>query len=148
VNLVARARRSVRIAVTAAAVYSLYKGPAGARRLLRRPPPVDDTATHRRAARLLLHTALALRGVSIKFCQVVATRADIFPPAMIDILKQCHDAVPPHPCDGCAGQRAGNRNLHGTGDPLRGRRARRNLAAAGRDAEPLEPDYRCQRHEQ
>jgi predicted unusual protein kinase regulating ubiquinone biosynthesis (AarF/ABC1/UbiB family) len=97
VNLVARARRSVRIAVTAAAVYSLYKGPAGARRLLRRPPPVDDTATHRRAARLLLHTALALRGVSIKFCQVVATRADIFPPAMIDILKQCHDAVPPHP---------------------------------------------------
>ncbi len=96
-SLFARVRRSLRIAATAAAVYLLYKGPAALRRLLGRPEPLDDTATHRRAARLLLHTALALRGVSIKFCQVVATRADIFPPAMIDVLKQCHDAVPPHP---------------------------------------------------
>ncbi len=98
-NPFVRVRRSVRIAATAAAVYLLYKVPAGTRRLLRRPDPVDDTATHHRAARLLLNTALALRGVSIKFCQVVATRADLFPPAIIDVLKQCHDAVPPHPFD-------------------------------------------------
>ena len=36
-----------------------------------------------------------MRGVIIKLCQAVATRSDVFPPAFIDTLKQCHDAVPP-----------------------------------------------------
>lgn len=93
-----RVYRSLRIGSTAAAIFLLYKVPAWTRRLLRRPPASDEelTPTHERAARLLLGTALALRGVLIKFCQVVATRADIFPPPIIEILKQCHDAVPPH----------------------------------------------------
>jgi ubiquinone biosynthesis protein len=46
-----------------------------------------------------LKTALDLRGVVIKMCQVVATRSDMFPPSFIRILKQCHDAVPPKPYD-------------------------------------------------
>jgi len=33
----------------------------------------------------------------IKMCQVVATRSDMFPPQFVDILKQCHDAVPARP---------------------------------------------------
>ncbi len=98
-RLFVRAYRSLRIGSTAVAIYLLYKVPAWTRRLLQRPPLGDDelTPTHQRAARLLLWTALGLRGVLIKFCQVVATRADVFPPAIIDILKQCHDAVPAHP---------------------------------------------------
>jgi ubiquinone biosynthesis protein len=97
VNPAVRAWRSLRIASTAAAIYLLYKVPRWLRRLARRPEPADLGATHERAARLLLGTALSLRGVLIKVCQVVATRADVFPPPVIQVLKQCHDAVPPRP---------------------------------------------------
>ncbi len=103
-NLLVRAWRSLRIGATAAAIYLLYKLPGALRRLARRPPPASRDATHERAARLLLRTALALRGVTIKFCQVVATRADLFPPPVIEVLKQCHDAVPPHPFPEIRGQ--------------------------------------------
>jgi predicted unusual protein kinase regulating ubiquinone biosynthesis (AarF/ABC1/UbiB family) len=94
-----RLRRSARIARTAFVLWCLYKIPAVARRLLRRPAPPDRSATHERAARIILKTALDLRGVIIKVCQVVATRSDMFPPAFIRILKQCHDAVPAQPFD-------------------------------------------------
>jgi ubiquinone biosynthesis protein len=92
-----RARRAARIGRTALVIWALYKLPDFARRVLRRPPPADRTRTHERAAREVLATALSLRGVVIKVCQVIATRADVFPPPFIEILKQCHDAVPPHP---------------------------------------------------
>jgi predicted unusual protein kinase regulating ubiquinone biosynthesis (AarF/ABC1/UbiB family) len=92
-----RLRRSARMAATGAALFALYKLPDAARRVLRRPKPADRTATHERAARLILGAALALRGVTIKFCQVVGTRADVFPPPFIRVLRQCHDAVPPLP---------------------------------------------------
>ncbi len=95
-QLAARLRRSLRIARAAAGLWLLYKPPEYARRLLRRPQP-DRTATHERAARLVLRCALDLRGVIIKLCQSVATRSDVFPPPFIQVLKQCHDAVPPKP---------------------------------------------------
>ncbi len=91
-----RLRRGLRIARAAITVWGLYKIPEWTRRLLRRPEPEDLTRTHERAAREILATALDLRGVVIKTCQVIATRADVFPPPFIEILKQCHDAVPPH----------------------------------------------------
>ena len=90
-----RLRRSLRVGSTAAAVWGLYRVPAYGRRLARRAPPDARTAPHARAARLVLATALSLRGVIVKLCQAVATRADVFPPPFIEILKQCHDAVPP-----------------------------------------------------
>ncbi|HEY8152558.1 MAG TPA: AarF/UbiB family protein, partial [Myxococcota bacterium] len=93
-QLATRVRRSLRVAHTAAMLWLLYKPPEYARRLLRRPQP-DRTPTHERAARLLLRSALDLRGVIIKLCQAVATRSDVFPPPFIHVLKQCHDAVPP-----------------------------------------------------
>jgi ubiquinone biosynthesis protein len=89
-------RRSLRIARASAALWFLYKPAEYARRLLRLPQP-DRTPTHERAARLVLRCALDLRGVIIKLCQSVATRSDVFPPPFIQILKQCHDAVPPKP---------------------------------------------------
>ena len=88
--------RSARVGLAGVAVYLLYKVPEWARRIVFLPKPEDRSATHRRAARVLLATALAIRGVTIKFCQVIATRADLFPRPFIDVLKQCHDAVPPH----------------------------------------------------
>ena len=95
-QLATRLRRSLRITRAAAALWILYKPAEYARRLLRLPQP-DRTPTHERAARLLLRCALDLRGVIIKLCQSVATRSDVFPPPFIQILKQCHDAVPPKP---------------------------------------------------
>ena len=91
-----RARRGARIARAAVWVWAVYKLPEWGRRLLRRPEPQLRTATHERAAREILAAALSLRGVLIKMCQVIATRADVFPPPFIEILKQCHDRVPPH----------------------------------------------------
>jgi predicted unusual protein kinase regulating ubiquinone biosynthesis (AarF/ABC1/UbiB family) len=94
-----RLRRSVRIARTAFSLWCLYRIPEYTRRALRRAPPPNRDATHERAARIILKTALDLRGVVIKMCQVVATRSDMFPPSFIRILKRCHDAVPPKPYD-------------------------------------------------
>ncbi|MEE8581250.1 MAG: AarF/ABC1/UbiB kinase family protein, partial [Myxococcota bacterium] len=95
-KLATRIRRSARVARTGVHLWSIYKIPAFARRCLFRPPrPLD--ATHHRAAQALLRCALDLRGVIIKMCQAVATRADVFPPPFIETLKQCHDAVPPKP---------------------------------------------------
>ncbi|MDJ0869612.1 MAG: AarF/UbiB family protein [Myxococcota bacterium] len=96
-NALTRLRRTGVVARTAAALWLLYKVPHWTRRLLRRPEPASLDPTHARAARLVLACALDLRGVIIKMCQVVATRADLFPPAFVDPLKQCHDAVPPKP---------------------------------------------------
>jgi ubiquinone biosynthesis protein len=99
VNLPTRVRRSVRVGWTALALWCLYKVPEYGGRLLRRPAPEERDATHERAARMILRTALAMRGVVIKMCQAIATRADVFPPPFVEILKQCHDAVPPQPFD-------------------------------------------------
>jgi ubiquinone biosynthesis protein len=96
VTLATRIRRSLRIARTAIYLWCLYKLPAFARRLLGRSEP-DLGPTHRRGARAILRCALDLRGVIIKVCQGIATRADTFPPPYVEILKQCHDAVPPKP---------------------------------------------------
>lgn len=95
VSVSQKLRRGGRIARTAVVIWAVYKIPDFARRLLRRPAPAERDRTHERAAREALATALSLRGVVIKVCQVVATRADVFPPPFIEILKQCHDAVPP-----------------------------------------------------
>ena len=93
-NALIRFLRSLRIAYSGAYIYGVYKVPEWTRRLLRRGPPDDLTKTHERAAREILACTLSLRGVIIKVSQVIATRSDVFPPPYIEILKQCHDAVP------------------------------------------------------
>ncbi|MCG8591684.1 MAG: AarF/UbiB family protein [Proteobacteria bacterium] len=95
-NTVTRVRRSLRVARTALALWALYKIPAWVRARLGRETP-DLDPTHARAARMLLACALDLRGVMIKMCQAIATRADLFPPPIVDTLKLCHDAVPAKP---------------------------------------------------
>ncbi len=94
-----RIARTARVAATAAQLWGLYKPPALARRWTGRPPLTEHELerTHVRAAQVVLATALAMRGVLIKTCQFVATRADVFPPGFVEGLKQLHDAVPPKP---------------------------------------------------
>jgi predicted unusual protein kinase regulating ubiquinone biosynthesis (AarF/ABC1/UbiB family) len=97
VHPLTRLRRTGTIARLAAHLYLLYKVPAWGRRLLGRPRATDAELQpqHERAAALILAAALSMRGVIIKMCQAIATRADVFPPTFIETLKQCHDAVPP-----------------------------------------------------
>lgn len=94
-----RIGRSARVARTAAQLWCIYKIPGYARKWTGRPPLKGDELdpTHERAAKVVLATALAMRGVIIKSCQFVATRSDVFPPGFIQVLKQLHDAVPPKP---------------------------------------------------
>ena len=85
--------RTWRVARTGIYIWAIYKFPSWARRLLGRPTP-SLRPTHERAAHAVLACALEMRGPIIKVCQGVATRSDIFPRAVVEILKQCHDAVP------------------------------------------------------
>jgi ubiquinone biosynthesis protein len=88
-----RLYRSLRVAVTAARLWSMYKLP---QRLGRRArTPAQSARVDARASQLLLELAFDLRGVLIKLCQAIATRSDRFPPSFIERLKQAHDAVPP-----------------------------------------------------
>ena len=95
----ARLRRTGTVAGLGAYLYLNYKIPAWKRKLLRQPKLTDEELRplHDRAADAILRAALSMRGVIIKMCQAIATRADVFPPEFIDRLKECHDSVPPKP---------------------------------------------------
>jgi predicted unusual protein kinase regulating ubiquinone biosynthesis (AarF/ABC1/UbiB family) len=99
---VVRIYRSVRIMRVAAAVYASYKVPELVRWTLRRsnghaPDKAARALQHRRNAQLIFDTAIELRGLLIKMCQVIGTRSDIFPPEYVKVLRQCHDRLPPRP---------------------------------------------------
>ncbi len=98
-QLTARIQRSVQVGYTAGTIWLSYKVPEYTRKLLRLPEADKATLSRRneRTADRILALALSMRGVMIKMCQAVATRADMFPPEFIDKLKQCHDAVPSKP---------------------------------------------------
>jgi predicted unusual protein kinase regulating ubiquinone biosynthesis (AarF/ABC1/UbiB family) len=99
VHPLTRLRRTGTVAGLAAYLYLLYKTPAYYRKLLGRPKHSDAELQpiHRRAADRILAAALSMRGVSIKMCQAIATRADVFPPEFVETLKECHDTVPSKP---------------------------------------------------
>jgi ubiquinone biosynthesis protein len=44
---------------------------------------------------MIFDTAIELRGLLIKMCQVIGTRSDIFPPEYVQVLSTCHDRLPP-----------------------------------------------------
>ena len=81
------------------ALYRIYKLPAVWRRWRGLPKRTDAElgAAHERAARVVLASALDLRGVIIKTVPGDRDALRRFPPAFIERLKQCHDAVPPKP---------------------------------------------------
>ena len=96
-----RLYRTARVGAAAASIWSMYKLPAYARKVLHRSAHTDEelAPVHERAAQILLDLALELRGVNIKLCQVMGARSDVFPPAFVRTLKQCHDGVPARPFD-------------------------------------------------
>jgi predicted unusual protein kinase regulating ubiquinone biosynthesis (AarF/ABC1/UbiB family) len=91
--------RTVKVVHASTRLWAMYKLPEWGRRLRGLPKATDAQLlpTHERAAQILLDLALDMRGVLIKLCQAVATRSDVFPPAFVERLKQCHDAVPAKP---------------------------------------------------
>ena len=94
-----RIARTLKVVHASVRLWSMYKPREWMHRLRGLPKPTDEqlAATHERAANILLALALDMRGVVIKTCQAIATRSDVFPPAFVERLKQCHDAVPPKP---------------------------------------------------
>lgn len=90
-----RLYRNARIGWTASCVWIRYKAPQWWDRLLRRDPAQRDmNAIHQRNADQIFNTAVSMRGMLVKMCQVVGTRSDIFPPQYVKTLSQCHDRLP------------------------------------------------------
>jgi len=90
-----RLYRNARIGWTAVCVWLRYKTPQWWDRLLRRDPAQRDmNAIHQRNADQIFNTAVSMRGMLVKMCQVVGTRSDIFPPQYVKTLSQCHDRLP------------------------------------------------------
>ena len=90
-----RLYRNARIGWTALCVWLRYKVPTWWDRLLRRDPARRDMAAiHQRNADQIFNTAVAMRGMLVKMCQVVGTRSDVFPPQYVKTLSQCHDRLP------------------------------------------------------
>lgn len=127
--LIERARRARRIGTTGARVYLSIR----AERWLRRGLPEAEAARrreamHRRNAELVYEAAVDLRGLILKGCQFLGSRADVLPPAWTEVLGRLQDRVPPH---GFAVVR--RRVEHELGAPLEdvfSRFARRPLASA------------------
>jgi predicted unusual protein kinase regulating ubiquinone biosynthesis (AarF/ABC1/UbiB family) len=100
-NTFVRFGRTFRFVRCALWVWMLYKVPKWYRRATFREPLSGEelNRTHELAGDSMLKCALDLRGVIIKTCQVISTRADMFPPAIVAKLEQCHDRVPAHSFD-------------------------------------------------
>jgi predicted unusual protein kinase regulating ubiquinone biosynthesis (AarF/ABC1/UbiB family) len=94
-RLAERLYRNARIGWTALCVWLRYKTPLWWDALLRREPGKRDMAAiHQRNADQIFNTAVSMRGMLVKMCQVVGTRSDIFPPQYVKTLSQCHDRLP------------------------------------------------------
>lgn len=52
---------------------------------------------NRRSAESIYETAVELRGMILKGCQFIGSRADVMPPEYVEVLSRLQDEVPPHP---------------------------------------------------
>ena len=99
-RLIARPYRASRIGWTALCVWLRYKIPAWWDLLLRRDPQARDlSAVHQKNADHIFDTAVSLRGMLVKMCQIIGTRSDIFPREFVATLSKCHDRLPPREFD-------------------------------------------------
>jgi len=95
-----RVYRTARTAVVAARVYTSYKLPRVFDKMRGTDPDKRDLSSkHERNAWMIYRNAITLRGLMIKLAQVIGTRSDVFPPEYVQVLSQCHDAVPPRTWD-------------------------------------------------
>ena len=76
-----------------------YLGIRATRFIARRLRPADMqerwSRLHRANASSIYETAVELRGLILKACQFLGTRADVLPAEYIEVLSRLHDRVPP-----------------------------------------------------
>ncbi len=97
-KLLERFVRATRIGYTALCVWLRVQIPTRWDRLRGRDPDARDwSRVHQRNAEQIFRTAMRLRGLLIKVCQVAGTRSDVFPPQYVRTLSQAQDRVPPRP---------------------------------------------------
>lgn len=98
VSAVDRVYRARRIGATFSRV---YLGIRARRFLARRLQPADMEARWRRfhltSAHQIYEAAVELRGLILKGCQFIGTRADILPHEYVDVLSRLQDRVPAKP---------------------------------------------------
>lgn len=93
-----RLHRARRIGVTVGrTVLGLRANRLVASRLRPADMPARWSRFHRRSAESIYDTAVDLRGLVLKGCQFLGTRADVMPPEYVEVLSRLHDRVPPCP---------------------------------------------------
>jgi len=94
-SLAERAYRSTQISWTGLRVWLHYQTLSWWDKLCGRDPDARDLhAVHQKNADLIFRTAVSLRGMLVKMCQVIGTRSDIFPREYVSVLSQCQDRLP------------------------------------------------------
>ena len=97
-TLAERAYRARRVSVTFGRIYLGIKS----LQLLERTLAPDDmrrrwSRHHTESAQAIYETAIELRGLILKGCQFLGSRADILPPEYLEILSKLQDEVPAKP---------------------------------------------------
>ncbi len=93
-----RLYRARRIGLTFGRIYLNIKGhQLIARTLAPRDMKKRWSRLHRRSASEIFDTAVELRGMILKGCQFLGSRADVLPPEYVAILAELQDQVPPQP---------------------------------------------------
>lgn len=93
-----RLYRARRIGVTFAKIYLGVKANQFVARRLAPPDMKRRWARfNRQSAESIYETAVELRGMILKACQFIGSRADVMPPEYVEVLSQLQDEVPPHP---------------------------------------------------
>jgi predicted unusual protein kinase regulating ubiquinone biosynthesis (AarF/ABC1/UbiB family) len=90
-----RVYRARRIGVTFGRVYLGIKGQQFiARRLAPSDMPARWSRFHRESAASIYDAAIELRGLILKGCQFIGSRADVLPPEYVALLSKLQDQVP------------------------------------------------------
>ena len=97
------ARRTYRARRIGTTFGRVYLGIRVHRLLSRRIPRMDEAERwsdlHQTCANSIYNTAVELRGMILKVCQFLGTRADLLPREYVEVLSKLQDRVPPHSFD-------------------------------------------------
>jgi predicted unusual protein kinase regulating ubiquinone biosynthesis (AarF/ABC1/UbiB family) len=92
-----RVHRAQRIGVTFGRVYLGIKTQQLLARTLAPPDMAARwSAQHEQSAHALYELAIELRGLILKGCQFIGSRADVLPPEYVEVLSRLQDRVPAH----------------------------------------------------
>jgi len=91
-----RAKRFVDVGYTFLAIYISYKRIQRNKKLAPAERELRLSAAHTRSAERIYGLATRLRGLMIKTCQFISSRADVAPTEYIAVLSRLQDSVPPH----------------------------------------------------